>query len=257
MKEKFISGIYNYCDRWCERCTFTTRCRSYERTSQLASEQLNMNNQAFWDNISDNFKEAVKLLHKAAEKFGFDLNTPMTEEEETKYRENESFLRSATKESSITKLCKQYQKIVMPFVEKNEGFTEKTNELVSFVELGIKSEDSVINTVAEINNCFEVIQWYLFFIDAKLQRALHGKLSGGQWEMENGFQKDSDGSAKIAFIAIEKSMGAWSKLYNLLPSSEDTTLKALSLLEQLKQKVKLEFPNAMEFKRPGFDDVVK
>ncbi len=20
---KFISGIYNYCDRWCERCAFT------------------------------------------------------------------------------------------------------------------------------------------------------------------------------------------------------------------------------------------
>jgi hypothetical protein len=23
---KFIPGIYNYCDRWCERCRFTSRC---------------------------------------------------------------------------------------------------------------------------------------------------------------------------------------------------------------------------------------
>jgi predicted protein tyrosine phosphatase len=23
---KFIPGIYNYCDRWCERCPFTSRC---------------------------------------------------------------------------------------------------------------------------------------------------------------------------------------------------------------------------------------
>jgi len=22
----FISGIYNYCDRWCERCVMTARC---------------------------------------------------------------------------------------------------------------------------------------------------------------------------------------------------------------------------------------
>src|SRR5215475_1723060 len=24
-----ISGIYNYCDRWCERCAFTSRCFLY------------------------------------------------------------------------------------------------------------------------------------------------------------------------------------------------------------------------------------
>lgn len=22
----FIEGIYNYCDRWCEKCSFTARC---------------------------------------------------------------------------------------------------------------------------------------------------------------------------------------------------------------------------------------
>lgn len=26
---KFISGIYNYCDRWCERCPFTSRCMNF------------------------------------------------------------------------------------------------------------------------------------------------------------------------------------------------------------------------------------
>lgn len=25
----FIPGIYNYCDRWCERCAFTSRCLTY------------------------------------------------------------------------------------------------------------------------------------------------------------------------------------------------------------------------------------
>lgn len=24
--ERFISGIYNYCDRWCERCPLGHRC---------------------------------------------------------------------------------------------------------------------------------------------------------------------------------------------------------------------------------------
>src|SRR5215212_7116601 len=25
----FIVGIYNYCDRWCETCRFTSRCRLF------------------------------------------------------------------------------------------------------------------------------------------------------------------------------------------------------------------------------------
>ena len=26
---KNIPGIYNYCDRWCERCSFTDKCSNY------------------------------------------------------------------------------------------------------------------------------------------------------------------------------------------------------------------------------------
>ncbi|MDQ3682461.1 MAG: hypothetical protein M3352_05220 [Bacteroidota bacterium] len=254
MKEKFIPGIYNYCDRWCERCTFTSRCRNYAHTSKLTPEQLDINNKAFWATISSNFEDAMRLLHKAAEKHGFDFNTPMSAEEEANYKKRESFLKTAAKQHPLSRLCKQYQNLVMPFVEKSEDFTEKTRELVSHLHLGITSEEDVVHTVADIGDCLEIIQWYLFFIDAKLQRALHGKLESEEWETANSYQKDSDGSAKIALIAMERSTGAWVRLYSFLPSSEDTTLQALSLLEQLKQKTIEEFPDAMKFIRPGFDD---
>ncbi len=255
MKEKFIAGIYNYCDRWCERCTFTSRCRNYESTSNLSPEQLDISNKAFWDNISSNFQEAFRLLQKAGEKHGIDLSKPLTEEEDIAYREREAFLKTAAKQHPFSKLCKQYQKLVMPFVKKSDAdFVDKTRELVSHLHLGIKSEEDVVYTVADIGDCFEIIQWYLFFIDAKLQRALHGKFEGEDWEEDNGYQKDSEGSAKIALIAMERSIGAWTRLYNLLPSSEDVALKSLALLQQMQQKAKEEFPKAMQFKRPGFDD---
>ncbi len=254
MKEKFISGIYNYCDRWCERCTFTSRCRNYDQTSKLKPEQLDINNKAFWDNISANFKDAISLLHLAAEKHGIDLNATRSVDEDAAYKKRELSLKAFIKQHHISKLCKQYQNIVRPFVEKSEEFTDKTRELIKHLHLGITTEEEVVHTVADIGDCFEIIQWYLFFIDAKLQRALHGKLESEEWETSNGYQKDSDGSAKIALIAMDKSMAAWSRLYTLFPSSEDITLHALALLEQLKQKTKEEFPAAMKFIRPGFDD---
>lgn len=30
-EEKFISRIHNYCDRWCERCAFTSLCQVFAR----------------------------------------------------------------------------------------------------------------------------------------------------------------------------------------------------------------------------------
>ena len=256
MKQKFIPGIYNYCDRWCERCTFTTRCRNFESTSKLSSDELDINNKAFWDNISRNFEKTIKLLHKAAKEYGIDLNKPMSKKEEEDYKQRRSFIKNTAKNHPLSKLCNKYQKIVMPFFkdEISNELVDKTEELVGSLHMGITSEEDVVHTMAGLGDCQEVIRWYLFFIDAKLQRALHGKIEGEDWKEDNGFQKDSDGSAKIAIIAIERSMNAWVKLYELMPASEDIALQALSILSQLKKLALEEFPKAMNFKRPGFDD---
>ena len=179
---------------------------------------------------------------------------PMTKEEEENYEKRESFLKTASKNHAISKLCTKYRKIVLPFTKKSDDMTDKTRELVNHLHLGIKTEEEVVHTVAGIGDCFEIIQWYLFFIDAKFQRALHGKMEGEEWEVDNGYQKDSEGSAKIALIAIEKSMAAWIRMIELMPASEDVALNALSTLSQVKQKGLEEFPKAMDFKRPGFDE---
>lgn len=252
--QKFISGIYNYCDRWCERCTFTSRCRNYENTGKLSPEQLDINNKSFWDTITANFSKAIELLQKAAMQHGIDINQPMTNEEEEAYKKRETLIKTATKNHQLPKLCKQYQKTVRQFLKESEGLINKTRELVSELHMGLKSEEDVVYTMANLGDCFDIIQWYLFFIDVKLQRALHGKLEGESWEDNNGYARDSDGSAKIAIIAVERSMNAWVKIYELMPSSEDVALASLSLLSKIKRLALQVFPKAMEFKRPGFDN---
>ena len=252
MGKNYIDGIYNYCDRWCERCTFTSRCRNYEGANKVTPEQRDRSNKAFWNTISSNFENAIELLHKIAAGKGIDLNN-ISEEETKAFEERQVTIKTAAKEHILSKLSKQYQQTIMPFFEKqvSSELGDKERELAHHLNLGIKNEVEVVNTIAGLRDCEEVINWYLFFINAKLQRALRGKWEGDE---QNEFQKDSDGSAKIAIIAIERSISAWTRLYELMPSAEDIALKALSLLSQLKQKTMAEFPRAMEFKRPGFDD---
>src|SRR5689334_464552 len=33
--EGFIVGIFNYCDRWCEACAFTSRCRLFADVAEI------------------------------------------------------------------------------------------------------------------------------------------------------------------------------------------------------------------------------
>ncbi|MGV3528127.1 MAG: hypothetical protein ACO1OO_04460 [Flavisolibacter sp.] len=255
MSDNFIPGVYNYCDRWCERCTFTARCRVYERTGKLAPEQLDVRNRAFWNELASSFAEAKEMVYKTAADLGIDLS--MTEEEERSIMEKQDEVRTTARNHPMSALCKQYLKLVTPFAAQQEAYVENTRALIRDLRMGTRSEDDVVTTTATIGDCIDVIQWYVFFIDAKLQRALQGRIfeeeSDGLFE-EGDMPKDSDGSAKIAIIALERSINAWMKLYELMPATEDTALNALALLSKIKMLAVDEFPQAMQFVRPGFDE---
>ena len=41
IRDGFILGIFNYCDRWCQRCAFTNRCRVFADTAEIEFEEGN------------------------------------------------------------------------------------------------------------------------------------------------------------------------------------------------------------------------
>jgi hypothetical protein len=50
-----VSGIRNYCDRWCERCPLTTRCLVYAtEAADLDDDPTSrgINNPAFWQKLA-------------------------------------------------------------------------------------------------------------------------------------------------------------------------------------------------------------
>lgn len=252
MSEQHIPGIHNYCDRWCERCTFTSRCAVGESESNLSPEEKDITNQAFWNKLAESFAKAMVLIQKAADEHGFDLT--MTEEEKKEYHENEKRKRKEGREHPIGTLSWDYAETALKWLEEN-AVKENLDGLVQRVTLGIQTEEAGIRQVKAIEECLSVIQWYVHFIHVKFMRALMGRMEDDGWEIENGFQRDYDGSAKIAMIAIDRSMQAWGLLYELMPDEEDTLLRLLAMLQKLKSLAETEFPDALKFIRPGFDEV--
>ena len=106
----------------------------------------------------------------------------------------------------------------------------------------------------DLGEAFEVIRWYQHFIAAKVMRAIRGKTEEEEEGCEE-FASDSDGSAKIAVIAIDRSIGAWAVIphYNHLYTEE--ALEMISFLDRLRQAIEQTFPKARSFLRPGFDTI--
>lgn len=247
-----ISGIYNYCDRWCERCTFTSRCAIYEDESGIPPEERDMANKAFWDRLGQNFLKAKILLQKAAEQYGIDLDAADAKLAESERKRER--IKNESREHPLSKLSMDYSLLGREWLKTQPGMLDRLETLKQELTLGLESHEAAKKQTETIKDSLAVIQWYLAFIHVKLVRALMGKMNDDGGEESNGFQRDSDGSAKIAIIAIQRSTQAWSSLFEIIPEKEDEFLKILSLLEKIRTFAEAEFPKAGVFVRPGFDE---
>jgi hypothetical protein len=247
----FISGIYNYCDRWCERCPFTSRCMNYAMSREYTndSEASDITNEKFWQSLSEIFKVTREMLEESAEELGIDIDAidyeEISQEERIKDKivKNHECCRAAKKYSEmVDELFSSDYQPALKIIGKQD--TKNASELNKF-----KSSDGPV----AVEEVVEIIYYYQHFIYVKLMRSIHGIL-GNSAELSEEYPKDSDGSAKIALIAIERSMAAWTHMHNYFPSHQDQVLSILAQLDRLRKRVETIFPDARKFIRPGFDE---
>lgn len=249
---KYISGVYNYCDRWCERCPFTNRCLNYEISEEQFSdpESRDINNELFWQKLSETFQGTLELVNEMMEEQGIDVDSDDIEE----IKKEEEKIRETVDNHQLIISAKEYVDMVKRWFETTEDlFLEKEIYLNKKVRLDLPDENPD-KEAAAILDAVDVITWYLHFIQVKLMRAVHGELKDRP-EIIEDFPKDSDGSAKVAMIAIDRSIAAWGKMLNYFPDQEDELFKILIKLEQLRRNAEEKFPEARAFIRSGFDDM--
>jgi hypothetical protein len=70
-------------------------------------------------------------------------------------------------------------------------------------------------------------------------------------------QTDSNGSARIALVALDRLIAAWSVAMENMMEHEDEILKFLLCLADVRKQTEHTFPMARKFVRPGFDDQIE
>ena len=245
----FIAGIYNYCDRWCERCPFTSRCLNFALgEEQFADpEARDIDNEAFWQKLTETFQVTLDMLKEMAEQEGVELDSLDIEEAVEEERLNEEIAAN----HECARAAAVYGEMVDNWFDLAKGlFEEKENELNLKVRLAIPNINP-FEEAASLKDSMEIIRWYQHLIYVKIMRAIGEDLRRRQ--VLDGLPRDSDGSAKVALVAIDLSIAAWGAMRNHFPEEEDAILGLLVHLDRLRRTIEKTFPDARAFVRPGFD----
>lgn len=249
---RFISGIYNYCDRWCERCPLTSRCLNYALSEEQFAdpETRDIKNEAFWEKLAETFQVTLDLVKEAAEREGIDLESLDIEEA----AEEERLKDEVAKNHEPCRAAKAYVDMVDDwFQSARELFGQGEDEVDSEVRVDL-SDVRPDQEESALGDALEVIRWYQHQIYVKLMRAVRGELDEREEILEE-FPKDSDGSAKVALIGIDRSIAAWGEVGSHLPMLKNDILNILVHLDRLRRNVEKAFPDARTFIRPGFDKI--
>ena len=239
-----IPGIYNYCDRWCERCPFTSQCSIYD------PEEIDTNNwsEGFFDLMEEILDDTLELIREAIIEEDPEGWDKLMEEILLLPDEMDNPIQE---EPALVGLGRQY-------FELSEQWLDTHQEILVAKEVELNQKQNLGVDVSlegeRINDALEVIQWYLFFISAKIHRAVNG-LKDKDMMALMGHQNDANGSAKIALIAIERSLTAWETLRSYFPETTDSMLDVLVLLTKLRLGLQQLFPETDKFVRPGFDEM--
>jgi hypothetical protein len=245
-----IPGIYNYCDRWCERCTFTSKCAVYSSEQACTPEETDVTNKAFWYNIGKNLADAITLLHEVAEKEGIDL-TISDSKEIKEYEAEQKKGREIMAKHPLIKYSKQYMLDAKVVLTKNELLNQKAKELLHLTELGVKNIKDTKHEIDTVLDSLEIVQWYLIQIQVKFMRAMP---TSNDDTTDETFISDSNGSAKVALIAVDRCLMAWQNILQFIPAAEDDVLPLLALLQKIRILGEHSFPNARAFVRVGLDE---
>jgi 8-oxo-dGTP pyrophosphatase MutT (NUDIX family) len=240
---KYIPGIYNYCDRWCERCPFASRCLNCELVeAQFGDlESVDMSNEKFWNKFSEVLQLTMDMIKEMAEELGIDLDA---------LEEDEILKKDSPVPDIIDHLSKKYASSVNTWFETNQYLIleeENSGDLRLACHQDERDEIEV-----KVADAVEIIRWYQYFIHVKLHRACD---NDDEETDDDGFPKDSDGSAKVALIGIDRSIAAWKILLPHLAPQHSQTIQLIEMLENLKIRVEKRFPDARAFVRPGFDEI--
>ena len=223
IRDGFIEGVFNYCDRWCETCALTSWCRLFADSAQV---------EAALDPNLQLVVEAPPLPQDIAPS----LDT--------------SFAEALDKAEAATASEKVARRRALARERNEDPVVVRASDYCVQVHRWLRDhKDSGPTNPGDPR---AVIGWYSTLVPAKVARAILASKWADSGEGDDAH--DGEGSAKVALIGLERSHAAWLRLSEIGLASNQETHDFIAQLVWLTDALERRFPRARAFVRPGFDE---
>jgi hypothetical protein len=225
VRDGFIVGVFNYCDRWCDVCALTSWCRLFADAAEMEAQ------------LDSNLKPVVDA-------------PPLPEEiPPPPPRWMQELLDDMNEATSEPMSAADVEALCPKLPPEHERIIDRADEYLSQVHAWLKARPSSLTSA--VDNPADVIAWFHTMIPVKIRRALNGLAEG--WDPSNG-PPDHDSSAKVALLGIDRSLSAWFQFVDRGVVSMPEVQPFVTALEWLRQQLEQVLPRARLFVRPGLDE---
>lgn len=255
-----IFGIYNYCDRWCEKCSYTNRCLLFKKEAErnikhILNDEDPNNPEVFAKDISDNFKEVFDLLSKEIDN---ENDSEYLDEDEFDFDDSENELENMLEHESEDDEgpSASLRKIQNPLIDMTEDLFKDFYKYYNLLKSIFPEEFDEKNPDNYLHKNLEILAWYTPQISVKTKMCFWGKskLLKAKNEIQKEVEKEIfNVNCAIAFSGIKNCLSALSNLYKLKLEVQSETLLLLTTTKQIKEIFVTEFPTVLTYKRPYFD----
>lgn len=242
---ELISGIFNYCDRWCEKCDYTDRCRLFQKEAErniqhILNDEDPNDPKVFVKDIAESLSEALTMLKEQMEDADISEND-IEEFDEINFEES----LSDQNDDTVNNLIRHADEV---FISVDKYFKDYSNS--------DSNKSTSLSTEKKLNEeSIQILFWYSPQIAVKTRMCVGGKRKLERFKSSESREFEEEilnVNSRIAFTGIKKCCEALYHLSELDPDSV-ALYSLLSLTNKLKDDFAEEFPQVFTYKRPYFD----
>lgn len=209
---KFEPGIYNYCDRWCEKCKNTKKCMVYynEQADKLEMRKKGLDPDDLENvlaAVSRRFSQTMKMILSDCKEKGIDLKMTVKAEEHYKERKQKTKISN----DHLYKLAHSFYKKMIKWFES------------------VPSLD-----IVEYREAYQRLGWHGTIISAKIYRALSSKRES-EFEADDFLLQDSKMSALVAYRSTMISIESLKLMDSYVVDARISEM--IELLERAKKRI--------------------
>lgn len=221
VQDGFIVGIFNYCDRWCERCPLTNRCRVFASLAEIDFEEGNG-----------------------------PLTEPRMVRERRRLEAQMIALHAEAQELGGAALPKPGERVGQLPPDLEACVTPDPEVVAHGPDLQKKWRHLTVSANPTVRLATETIRYFSLFVPMKMMRAFSQVARSGPGDQ----QSDANGSGKAALLGLERMETAWTSLIETRHVSASMAAPFLAEIARMQRNLHRALPNSRKFIRPGFDE---